>query len=236
MTDGPGVAAIVVAGGRGERFGRDGGKQLVRVAGRPLVCWSLDALDDSASVGLIVVVRPSEGSKGFEDEVLSATSLRSPVVFADSGATRQDSVASGLSAVAEAQLVLVHDGARPLITGDLIDRSVEALVSSQAQGLVVGHPAFDTLKVVSGRDVVETPDRSRFWIAQTPQVFRREALVSAHELARSQNYLGTDDASLVEHAGGSVIMFEGPRENLKVTVPEDAMIVEAVLSSRGGVR
>jgi 2-C-methyl-D-erythritol 4-phosphate cytidylyltransferase len=128
----------------------------------------------------------------------------------------------------------VHDGARPLVDPVTVDRAVAELEARPTlDGVVVGHPAVDTMKVVGpGNRVTGTPKRATLWVAQTPQVFRAEALVSAHARARAERWDATDDASLVERDGGVIGMLEGPRWNIKVTVPEDLVVVEALLDAR----
>jgi len=227
------AAAVVVAGGSGERFGRIGGKQLAPVAGWPVLSWSLRALDAVQQIQAIVIVCPQERSAEYEAEAVAPLGLDTPVLFAPSGESRQQSVSSGLTQVPDAaQHVVVHDGARPLITADLVAATLEVLENSEAQGVVVGHPSYDTLKLVENGIVVQTPDRSRYWVVQTPQTFERVALESAHQLAVEHGFEGTDDAALVEHAGGRVIVIEGPRDNLKVTVPEDLAFIQAVFNHR----
>jgi 2-C-methyl-D-erythritol 4-phosphate cytidylyltransferase len=160
------------------------------------------------------------------------------VTVVPGGATRRRSVAAGLAAVPrDATVIAVHDGARPLVEPAVVDGAVTLLEAAGADGVVVGHPAFDTLKVVdaAGR-VVDTPDRSTMWVAQTPQVFNAGALRRAHERAEADGFEGTDDASLVERIGGAVLMTEGPRWNIKVTLPEDIGIVESLIARREGAR
>ncbi len=229
------TVAIVVAGGSGERFGRTEGKQLAEVAGRPVVSWSLSALE-SCGLNSIVLVCDPERLDEFRDRAVGPLDLTTPVVFAASGRTRQESVASGLASVpSDTEIVLVHDGARPLLRPETATGALEMLEARPGiDGVVVGHPSVDTLKTVEGGHIVDTPDRSRIWAVQTPQVFRAGALRSAHESARRDGYLGTDDAALVERNGGAVMVFEGPRDNIKITVPEDHAFAEAVLGRRQG--
>lgn len=229
----PDACAVVVAGGSGERFGRKGGKQLVEVCGLPLFCWSLIAFDAAPSVGRIVVVCPAE-RMGDMRSAVGGLSLATRVDFVPSGPTRQDSCAGGLAAVPEGYpIASIHDGARPLVTVDVIERSIAMVRELPVlAGAVCGHPAVDTLKLVGDGIVVATPDRSIYWAAQTPQVFRLEAVRSAYALAAREGYVGTDDSSLVEHAGGRVACFAAPRDNIKVTLPEDLVVAEAVLSAR----
>lgn len=223
-------SAIVVAGGSGERFGRPGGKQLAMLCDVPVFMWSVHLFDGMDEIDEIVVVRPA----GLSDEYSEALGgLRERVVLADSGDTRQASVASGLDAVsAVADHVLVHDGARPLVRPEAVRHALAKLMESGADGVVLGHPSVDTLKVVDGDRIVDTPDRSRFWSVQTPQLFRAATLRRAHQAAAATSYVGTDDASLVERLGGVVLVSDGKRDNFKVTVPEDAALAEAVLTAR----
>ncbi len=230
------VAAIVVAGGSGERFGREGGKQLLEVAGLPVLSWSLRAFDAVEAVRLLVVVTHPERVDEYRSAGVQPLGLGTPVVVVAGGARRQDSVAAGLDAVPdEIDLVAIHDGARPLVTAEVIARAIGAMERDRGlDGVVVGHPATDTLKVVEGGVVVDTADRTRFWHAQTPQVFRTAAFRNVMREAELGAWEATDDAALMERAGGRVGVVEGPRDNLKVTVPEDAAVVEAVLRWRTG--
>jgi 2-C-methyl-D-erythritol 4-phosphate cytidylyltransferase len=233
------TAAILVAGGTGERFGRVGGKQLARVAGLPVLAWSLLALDASSEIDLIVIVCPVERAEEYRTHAVTPIGLVKPTLFAPSGVTRQDSVASGLAALpATVDVVAIHDGARPLITPEVVSALVSAVrdPAGVASGAVVGHPSYDTLKVVESCRVTETVDRERFWAIQTPQVFVRSSLEEAHSRAVREGFVGTDDAAVVERAGGTVLVIEGPRDNIKVTVAEDLAFAEAVLGRREGER
>jgi 2-C-methyl-D-erythritol 4-phosphate cytidylyltransferase len=154
------------------------------------------------------------------------------------GATRQESVLAGLVASdEELPYVAIHDGARPLIDVDHIERCLAAVHEDAAiAGAILATRATDTLKVVDDAgNIVVTAERSSIWCAQTPQCFRREAILSAHEAALLAGYSGTDDASLIEWHGGTVRVVEGPHDNMKVTYPEDLGIVEAILASRMGI-
>lgn len=228
------VWAVIVAGGAGERAGKVGGKQLAHVAGRPVVAWTLDAVDCSLVDG-IVVVCPGADRARYRSVELDVGALTTPVLFADSGASRKESVGSGLAALPDScEIVVVHDGARPLVTPEIIDSAVALLQAhDDAAGVVVGHPSVDSLKQVEHGRISSSVDRSVVWAVQTPQVFRLDPLRSAHSVADSRA-TDTDDAALVERAGGSVLVLEGPRDNIKVTLPEDFAYVEAVVRSRSG--
>lgn len=228
------TCAIVVAGGSGERFGDPRGKQFVDLAGLPLMCWSVAALDRAPSVARIVVVCAPERAAEVERDVLGRLTLSKPVTLAPSGATRQASVRSGLDATPrDLDLVAVHDAARPLVETELVERAIATVRADETlAGALLATRCVDTLKLVEGTTVVATPDRSFYWAAQTPQVFRRRVLLAAHKAAEHEEYQGTDDASLVERVGGRVCVVESTRDNLKVTVPEDLAIAEATLERR----
>ena len=209
------VCAVVVAGGSGQRFGNPGGKQLVNVAGRPLMSWSIRAFDRSDKVGHIVVVCPAERRAEMRRLAIDPFDYDTPISFADAGDTRQDSTRAGVHAVpAGFEYVAIHDGARPLITTEAIDH------------------AIDTLKIVDGDNIVETPPRELYWAAQTPQIFSVDAMKRAHAAAIAEGFIGTDDSSLVERMGGRVRCVQSPRDNLEVTVPEDLRPVTAILLGR----
>jgi 2-C-methyl-D-erythritol 4-phosphate cytidylyltransferase len=230
------VAAIVVAGGSGERLGLEGGKQLALVAGRPVLSWTLKALAETPEIELIVVVTHPDRGEEYRAIAVEPLGLSTPVVFASGGETRQASVVSGLKKVPDSfGVVLVQDGARPLLTPSLASRALLALrANSEAVGAVVGHPSVDTLKLIDGDSVVSTPDRTQYWAVQTPQVFSAAALRRAYARAAAEGFTGTDDSSLVERDGGRVLLVEGPRDNIKVTVAEDLVLVEAALRRREG--
>ena len=228
------TCAVIVAGGSGERFGDPRGKQFVDLCGLPLMGWSVMAFDRAASVARIVVVCAPDRAEQVEKDVLARLSLETPVVLAPSGATRQDSVRSGLEAVPrDLALVAVHDAARPLIEVEQIEACVAAVRSDESlAGAILATRSVDTLKLVEGTTIVATPDRSFYWAAQTPQVFRRRVLLAAHKAAAHEGYQGTDDASLVERTGGRVRVVESTRDNIKITLPEDLALAEATLARR----
>lgn len=256
------ACAIIVAGGLGTRFGNPGGKLLIEVAGKPLITWTLEAFDAAEHVDRIIVVCPPEKAGEMRSLAVEPYAISTPVEFAPSGAERQDSTRNGLDAAGDVfDVVLVHDAARPLILPETIDAAIEALVDADKtmgaapeepsdgrslqcresddclpralDGVVCGQPAVDTLKIIDadGR-FVETPPRAKFWTVQTPQVFWTESLRRAYIWADRTGFVGTDDSSLVEGMGGRVSGFESPRDNLKVTLPEDLAPVEAALRER----
>jgi 2-C-methyl-D-erythritol 4-phosphate cytidylyltransferase len=220
------TVALIVAAGSGERLGAGRPKALVELAGRPLLWWSLDALRGVDSVERIVVAMPP------------ATPAPAGVTAVEGGAVRSESVRRALEAAGpserEHELVLVHDAARPLITTELAEAVIAALVADRdAHAAIAAAPVTDTIKRVDPTGTVtETLPRGELWAVQTPQVFRRDALeralaVSERELARA-----SDDAWLIERAGGRVIVVPTSDENLKVTTPLDLRVAELLLAGR----
>lgn len=227
-------AGILVAGGTGERFGAATGKQLAAIGGLPVAAHALRALAAAETIDRIVLVCHPDRVEEYRSALVTPDIAGRTTVVAG-GSSRRESVAAGLEALDDSiTVVVVHDGARPLVETTVIDGAVRALEAEPAlDGIVVGHPSYDTIKATdAGGIVVSTPDRSTLWVAQTPQVFRREVLKAAHERAAEEDLDVTDDASIVEHIGGTVRMVEGPRWNLKVTVPSDLEVVEALLALR----
>lgn len=230
----PKTAAVILAGGSGERFGVAGGKQMVELMGKPLLTWSAEAFDAVPDVGLIVIACPGDRIDEYCREAIDPYPFVTPISFVAAGQLRQESSFAGVMGVpSDFSFIAVHDGARPLVSPEIITHAISAVKgNTDVDGAVVGHPAIDTLKVVNDRIIVGTPDRSAFWVAQTPQVFRAEVIKSAHTLALGEGFIGTDDSSLVERIGGTVCFVQGPRDNIKVTVPEDFGPVEAALAHR----
>ena len=194
-----------------------------------MFAWAIDAVAEAGCTPIIVVV-PG-------DMVEMARSLvpgdRS-VEIVEGGPTRQDSVANGL-AVVTSETVVVHDAARPFVTADLIRSVYEALVDADA--VVAAVPVDETLKraQLEGEElpVTETVDRSQLWRAQTPAAFRTESLKQAHDRARDDSFVGTDESQLIERYGGVVKLVPGTRANLKITFPEDFAVAEAMMRTRG---
>ena len=230
----PHTAAIILAGGAGERFGNPSGTQLVTIEGKPVLTWSAEAFDAVADIGLIVVVCPAERMEEYQREAIDPFPFVTPIVLAPSGSSRQESAFSGLEYVPEEyEFVVMHDGARPLVSPEFIEHTINMIKGNvDCDGVVVAHPAVDTLKIVENGVIVGTPDRRVFWNAQTPQVFRAGIYRRAHAAALSDGFVGTDDSSLIERLGGHVIVVEGKRDNIKLTVPEDYPMLSSLIKQR----
>lgn len=240
-SDQPAVTAVIAAAGSGERLGAGGPKAFVPVAGRPMLEWSLDAFRACDSVRSIVVAAPPghAGELGGHD-----------LGVVPGGATRAESVANALEAVGTAY-VAIHDAARPLLTPELVEALVADLdADEEATGVIAAAPVNDTIKRAVGKpsvnsstsevpnftlEVQTTEDRSQLWRAQTPQVFRTEALREALAAAERPQE-ATDEAMLVEAAGGRVLIHPVAEQNLKVTTPLDLRVAELLLAERAATR
>ena len=225
----PIATVVIVAAGRGERFG-DGAKVLAPAHGQPLLLWSLRAADAAACVGSIVVVAGPHTAQPIA-ELLAANKWRVPISIIEGGETRRQSVANGIAAVPDdCDVVLVHDAARPLVTAELFDRCASAAWEHGAA--IVAARVTDTLKYVEHGTIEHTVSRDQLWGAQTPQGFRRSTIVSAIERATHLPQPFTDEASLLEALGEPVTIVEGSPGNLKVTHREDLDAADALLKLR----
>lgn len=222
------ACAIVVAAGRAERMG-GGGKIFVEVVGRPLIVWTLGAFKRCEAIDDVVVVASADEVERMQALVHEWRFDDKVTAVVPGGSTRQESVRAGLAASDGAAVVAIHDGARPLVTPELIARGVE--LARQHGAALCAVPSRDTLKEVDGNPpvVTATPERSRMWLAQTPQCFERELLMQAHAAAEGE---ATDDAALVEAMGRKVMVYEGAPSNFKVTTAEDLIVAEALLRER----
>ena len=223
------VAAVVVAAGRGQRLATPD-KVLMPLAGQPMLAWSLEAIATTPEIGTVVVVA-GEHTIAEVQSLVRARGFHKVVAIVPGGERRQDSVAAGLAALpAQTEVVLIHDGARPLADADLFRRCAEAAAATGA--VIAAMPVADTLKRVTDADRVisGTVDRSRLWAAQTPQAFRLEVLRRAFALNAGADV--TDEALLCEAAGIPVQVVPSSSANLKVTHPEDVAVADALLRAR----
>jgi 2-C-methyl-D-erythritol 4-phosphate cytidylyltransferase len=219
------AVALIVAAGRGERLGSGRPKALVALAGKPMLGWSVEALQAVQAVERIVIALPP----GELDAAPPGT------VAVTGGPARSDSVREALRASGQGDPVIVHDAARPLATPELFERALAELESADSDAVIAALPVSDTIKEVApdGRTVNATLDRSRLWAVQTPQVFRREPLERALRAAGAELLArATDDAWLIERTGGTVRLLESDPDNIKVTTPTDLQLAELLLSRR----
>ena len=223
------VAAVVVAAGRGQRLAAPD-QVLLPLAGQPMPAWSLAAIAATPQIGTVVVVA-GEHTIASVEALIEERAFQKVVAVVPGGERRQDSVAAGLAALPDqTEVVLIHDGARPLADADLFRRCAEAAAATGA--VIAAMPVADTLKHVTGADrvIAGTVDRSGLWAAQTPQAFRLDVLRRA--FASNAGADVTDEALLCEAAGIPVQVVSSSSANLKVTHPEDVAVAEALLRAR----
>lgn len=226
-SEGSGTGAVIVAAGRSRRMaGVDKlWAPLPGPDGRPLLARAVAVFESCPAIDRIVLV-VSRDAVGRAQELVLEEGLAKLCAVVAGGARRQDSVRAGLEALEACEWVVVHDAARPLVTADLIERG---LTEARATGAsCCGLPVPDTIKEADDKgNVGHTLDRSRLWLAQTPQTFRYDLLLKAHRHAEGD---ATDDAALVEALGVQVRLYQGSPRNLKVTTPEDLALVAALLA------
>lgn len=212
-------------------MGSDRNKLRLMLLGKPLLAWTLLAAESASSITWIGIIGQLEDEPTWT-ELLQSLHLSKPVAFIEGGKTRQESVYNGLQALPpDAEQVLIHDGARCLATPELLDRCSQAL--QKYQGFVAAVPVKDTIKVVNTtHQILDTPDRSQLWAAQTPQGFQVAPLKHCHEQGRQQGWEVTDDAALFEKLDLPVHIVLGEETNLKVTTPADLAIAELILEQR----
>ncbi len=220
--------ALIVAGGRGKRFGGPVRKQYLKLKGRPLVWWSLEAFEKSPSIQSGVLVVPKDDLSSMKAFV-KRQRLSKPFVVVAGGNERSDSVRRGLAVVRPSiRWIAVHDAVRPFVTPDLIEATLKNARRSGAA--LAAYPSKDTVKLTDdGRWVRTTQRRETVWLAQTPQCFARSLLDRAHRKFKTRRV--TDDAQMVEMLGVKVRLVESPAENIKVTVPLDLILARNILTS-----
>ncbi len=216
--------AVIVAAGRGTRFGQP--KQLIDIAGAPMLSWSIRIFEAIPEISDVIVVTEAQW---LEEVAAVATSC----AVVPGGATRQESAVKGVSAMPpHCDAVLVHDGARPLITVDDVRRGMQPVRPGHASLLAI--PVVDTIKVIDRNTnlIQHTLDRAVLWAAQTPQFATREDMHRAHEAGIRERIDATDDAMLLERIGVQVHLVPGSPENFKVTLPEDRDRAEHTMRAR----
>jgi 2-C-methyl-D-erythritol 4-phosphate cytidylyltransferase len=222
---------LIPAAGTGKRMGGDGNKLLLLLLGQPLLAWTLLAAAASREITWIGILGQAVDFADFR-AIIAALALKQPVELIEGGATRQESVYKGLQALpASAERVLIHDGARCLITPELFNRCAEALW--HYEGLIAAIPVKDTIKIVDESQLIQnTPERRYLWAAQTPQGFEVSRLKQCHERGRELGWEVTDDAALFEKCQLPVRIVMGEETNLKVTTSSDLAIAEFILKQR----
>jgi 2-C-methyl-D-erythritol 4-phosphate cytidylyltransferase len=226
---GENIVCLVAAAGRGKRFGREMPKAFHPIEGRSLIVRSLQSLGAWGGISRFVVMVPQGWEEKAEEEIGGRFS-GTDIAVRPGGETRQESVSIGLEASSDADIILVHDAARPFVSPSLVERVVEGV--REAGAAVPALQITDTLGRLRGEDLVSIVSRDKVVAVQTPQGFKREVLEKAFEAAGGSDRKMTDESSLVLAAGMPVKVVRGERWNVKVTVKDDLRIVESFLSGR----
>ncbi len=221
---------IIPAAGIGKRMGGDVPKQFALLAGKPIIAWTLERFQSSPLVDAIIIAAQPEHHDRIR-AIVAEHGLTKVTEIVDGGETRQDSVWNALKAVSPiADLVLVHDAVRPLVSADDIRNVVNA--ATHYGGALLAVRVKDTIKQSDEQDFVEnTLDREYLWSAQTPQVFKREILTKAFQQVNKDHFFATDESSIVEYSGGDVKIVEGSYTNIKITTAEDLVFAGEIVQS-----
>lgn len=223
MENGSIVSAIIVAAGQGKRMGGQIRKQFLMLDGKEILAHTVGRFEQFSKIQEIILVT---GEDDLEDvkAMVGRYGWKKVTTVITGGKERQDSVKCGLNALSEkTEIVLIHDGVRPFVTEDMVNRSINA--AQNCGGCVLGVPAKDTIKICDQNGLVlETPIRSTLWHIQTPQTFCRALIEDAYEKAEQEGFLGTDDASVAEFAGAKIMVIQGDYQNIKITTKEDILV------------
>ena len=226
------VSAIIVAAGRGQRFMEGTRKQFVSLAGKPVLCHTLDKFEACRAVHSVILVVGQEDKDYCLKEIVEKYSYRKVSQIVAGGKRRQDSVKKGIDALSpDVDVVVIHDGVRPFVTGEMIEKSVQSAMDVGAS--VTAVPVKDTIKLGSPDSMVlKTLDRDALWQAQTPQTFQVSVIKDAYQKAVRDGFTGADDASLVERLGLRVHLLQGAYSNIKITTPEDLTLAHLLLQTQ----
>jgi 2-C-methyl-D-erythritol 4-phosphate cytidylyltransferase len=224
------IFALIPAAGMGKRMAAGQNKQYLLLEGMPILAHTLRVFQDAPFISGIYLVTPEAEIPFCRSDVVERYGFSKVRAVVPGGSERQHSVLNGLKAmegVSDDDLVLVHDGVRPFVSIDLLQRAADA--ADEFGGAVVAVPVKDTVKVARNGIITATPPREELWLAQTPQAFRYGLIRSAYDAAAAEGFLGTDDASLMERQGWPLHIVTGDYRNIKITTPEDMLLAGAFL-------
>lgn len=229
------ICVIIVAAGKGKRMGRDYNKQYIPLVDKPIIAHTIGVFEKTDLIDEIILVVGKGEIGSVKRDIIYKYNFNKVVKIVEGGAERQDSVYNGLKAVnVNCDIVLVHDGARPFITSNIIKKSIET--ARDAGACAVAVRVKDTIKIVNeNMEVDYTPNRDTLWAVQTPQAFRYGLLLEAYEKLRADNIKITDDAMLMEKLDHTVRIIEGSYENIKITTPEDLILGEGIFKKRENI-
>ena len=222
--------AIILAAGKGARMNAGMNKQFIHINGKPLLAHTLEAFQTCEAIDSIMLVAGKDELQLCKEQIVDAFGFNKVDKLVEGGSERQQSVYNGILQLDDqCEVVVIHDGARPILAADIIERCIEG--AKEFGAVTAGMPVKETIKVVDEDGFVDyTPERWKLWVTQTPQAFRADIIREAHESAASKGLSGTDDAFLVENTGCKVKMIESSYENIKVTTPEDIILAKIIMN------
>jgi len=223
------ISAIITAGGIGQRMGASQPKQFMKLLGEPIIVHTIRAFYKHPAIRQVILVVPTSHLQ-FAEELVQEYFPEEVCLIVPGGNRRQDSVAVGMKAAKFADILVVHDGARPMVSQEIISASIAGARENGAAIAAIN--VKDTLKSVDGQVVCGTIDRTGLWQAQTPQTVRKDLLQKAYTQAAQDGFQGTDEASLLENMACEVVVVQGSSENIKITLPEDLAVAEAFMLRR----
>ncbi|WP_088106024.1 2-C-methyl-D-erythritol 4-phosphate cytidylyltransferase [Halalkalibacter urbisdiaboli] len=223
-------SVVIPAAGQGKRMKAGKNKQFIKLKNEPIIIHTIRVFEADPWCHEIILVANEQECETMR-ELMKAYQIDKVSMIVAGGQERQHSVKRGLDAVEKAEIVLIHDGARPFIRHETIHQLVDEAI--EEGGAIVAVPVKDTVKRVKDKRAVETMNRSELWAVQTPQAFQLSRIKEVHEKAEREKKIGTDDASLFEWYGYRVSVVEGDYLNIKLTTPEDLIFAEAILIQRG---
>lgn len=226
------ISAVIVAAGMGKRMERNYNKQYIKLEGVPILAHTAIQFQNHPHIDEVVIVVGQGEVEYCRENIVEKNNLQKVKMIVEGGKERYHSVYNGIKAVSEeCELVLIHDGARPFVTREIIN---ESIASANTYGCsIVGMPVKDTIKVIDEEGFVkDTPKRDQLWLVQTPQTFKKDLILQAHQKREKEDLAVTDDAMLVEALGRRVKMIRGDYENIKITTPEDLEVGRVILKRR----
>ena len=221
------TSVIILAGGKGKRMGSTVSKQFIEIKGKPILYYTLKKFIDNKNIDEIILVLPKDEIEYCKKEILNKYSIKVDKIV-EGGMERQDSVYNALKSIDNTDIVLIHDGARPIISNRIIDDGIKyaKVYGAAAPGVM----PKDTIKVKNDENFsISTPDRSTLMAIQTPQVFKYENILKCHEMVKLNKDLVTDDTMVAEKYGYKVYLYDGEYTNIKITTPDDIILAERLV-------
>ena len=231
--------AIITAAGKGTRLKSNISKQFLNIYDKPILAHTLSIFEKTPKVDAIYVSVPRDYLDSCRVDIVEKYKFSKIRELVVGGSHRQASVFNAISSIPEdTNIVLIHDGVRPLVTSEEIDTTIRRLINDnkkdpEVKGVILAAPAKETIKKISGQTIDSTIPRDTVWHAQTPQTFFYKEIIEAHRKAAEEEFIGTDDASLIERMGWKVNVTRGRHENIKITTPVDLFLAELFINKNG---